>query len=127
MGVLPARAGDAQGAIAVDAMSDPLDPRQRLRVEVDELARSLPLVAVHDRLGFQHGEPRQTCAPQYRMNGGRSHPEPLGDLPAGTPSSPKLDDAPDPGRRGPVRQPMRCGTPILEAFLPPLAKRCRHL
>ena len=55
MGVLVASALDDPPAVAMHAMADAQDPRERLNVQMHELADAGPLVA-HDRRGRREAE-----------------------------------------------------------------------
>ena len=51
---------DHPGVVAGDAMAHTVDPAELLGVDMDQLARPLPLIADDSRLGIERAEPTET-------------------------------------------------------------------
>jgi hypothetical protein len=90
---LPARAaGFPLPSVAGDAVTDGLEAAELVDVEVDQLARLLPLVAAH-RLGRLEGaEPAEAQALQDAAHGGRRDAELESDRLAGPALPPQVPD-----------------------------------
>ena len=72
--VLPADPAASAAAVAVDAVPGPADPTQLLHVDMEELARPLPLIAVGRLRRLQAGEPAEPDPSQDRRDGRERHP-----------------------------------------------------
>jgi hypothetical protein len=94
--VLPTGAIDGPAAIAVDAVPDALDPGQLLDVEVDELARSLALIAHGRRTTLELRQPPQVEPATDRTDGRHRHAQSVRDRRLCPPLLPKSLDLPFP-------------------------------
>lgn len=65
---LPAHTPSSSPAIPVDPVPDALDTPELLRVQVQQLTRSLLLVAHHDGLRLDVAEPAETQAPEPKTH-----------------------------------------------------------
>jgi len=128
--VLPADPAAAGAPIAVDPVARPPDPAQLLHVDVDELARPLPLITVGGLRRLQPGEPTKPDPGQDRRDRRDRHPEPLGDLPAPQPLATERRDRLHTLVRGALRDPVRSRGAVEQTLLtllsiapPPLRDR----
>src|SRR5690606_27307004 len=89
---LPAESADMVTRVTGNALAQPLDAPELLGVDVQQLARSSVLVALHgfDRLPV--GPLRQACPPQYPAHSGRGYAQAAGDARLGQASATQLDD-----------------------------------
>ena len=88
-----AGAGITLGAIAGGADAWPGEASELLDVEVEEIARMIPFVALDGRLGrFESGEPVQTVAAEDARDGGLGDLHPSQDLGIGTALATKRED-----------------------------------
>jgi hypothetical protein len=78
--VLPADPARPGRPIVVDAVARPADPAQLLDVDVDELARPRPLIAVGRLLRLQPRQLPEPVSRQHSTDGRERHPERLRDL-----------------------------------------------
>src|SRR5579862_3745335 len=126
--VLPADPAASCAAVAVDAVAGPTDPAKLLDVDVQELARSFPLIAV---CWLGRFEPRQLPEPdpgQHRRHCRERHLKRLGDLGGRHPQTPQRRDQLNALLRRPTRHPLRCRGPINEpipAFAPEASEPLR--
>ena len=93
---LPADSRARQASIPVDAMADPLDAPQSFRVQVQELAGTLALVAAHQRAGLKGAKALESEPYQHRRDGRAGHAETGRDLGTAQPSSTQPLDPPLP-------------------------------
>ena len=74
MDVFVADASLSHGLVPLNAMADPADPTEWLDVQVQEIARVRPLVALNDRRRIQPAHPIQAGAPHTRATVERGTP-----------------------------------------------------
>lgn len=122
MDELPTSTSSALFAVASNAMADDLDAAQLLDIDVDELARQIPLIAANGLPGVEILESGQTRSNQDASYGGRARADSRGDLRSGLPAATQLEDLLDDeqmgltGRtmrpRAAINQPRLAGLPI---------------
>ena len=74
-----------QCVLAGDAVADPVDPAQGLDIDVDQLARSVPLIADHRWPGLEQDQPIEAEPAQDQPDRGQGHAECPGNRRAGHP------------------------------------------
>ncbi len=84
-------------------MAQAIDLAQALDVQVDQLARRRPFVAVRRRLRLQRLQLAEPQSAQHRPDGGARHAQRTGDNWTAHPAAPQLLDLGRPLRRGPAR------------------------
>lgn len=116
---LPADSRLTNPTVSVDAVTDPSDPPQLLRVQVEQLPRAILLVPDDRHRWIQLLESSQTKAAEHRTHGRDRKADPFGNRSSReTESSTELLDSPfDPGR-GPPRAAVRPARAIPEPRLP---------
>jgi hypothetical protein len=112
---LPADSSLMGPAIPMDTMANAADPPEFLDVEVEEISRTLALVADDRRLGDQLGEPLESTALEDRRHRGSRHPQATSDLDRGLASVAELLDPPLASPRRPQRHSPRPTRPIRQA------------
>lgn len=92
-------AAPAVAPVAGDAVTDAVDPTELLRVDVDEFARPLALIADDRRPNFERAQPAETETAQDPADGGAWKREAFGDGLTRQPRAPQsLDLHADRGR-----------------------------
>jgi hypothetical protein len=76
--------------VAGDPVTDPLKPRQLLGVDMDHVARLLPLVPLHRGLGFQVSQASESEGFHHPSDGRQGSPKRLGDPPEGAALMPEF-------------------------------------
>ena len=100
--------------VAGDAMANAIDPAELFDVDVDHLARALPLVAAHRFERFQGTDPVEPEPPQNAADRRRRQPQLGGDLLSGAPPPAKGFHLLDNSLRGWAVHPMGSGTAITQ-------------
>jgi len=77
-------------AVAGDAVANPLEPGQLLGVDMNHVARLLPLVPLHRRLGVQVPQPPEPQGLHHSSHGRQGSAHGLGDPPEGAALVPEV-------------------------------------
>lgn len=109
---LPSDASRVLPTIAGDAMADAADAAKLFDIDVDELARAVPLVSDDGLFGFEALEPREAVPGQDASDGGRTEAHEGSDLWACVSAPAKADHLLDSVRMDLPRHPTRPGTTI---------------
>jgi len=89
---LPAESADMVTRVTGDAVAQPLDAAELLGVDVQQVARSGVLVALHGLDRLQVGQLREACPAQYAAHSGLGHSQAGGDARLGQAPAAQFDD-----------------------------------
>jgi hypothetical protein len=124
---LPADAAPAVAPVAGDAVTDAVDPTELLRVDVDEFARPLALIADDRRPNFERAQPAETETAQDPADGGAWKREAFGDGLTRQPRAPQSLDLHADRGRDTHRWPEGGRASVAKDPTPPVRKRASHL